>query len=103
MPSIIMTSTSDQHVLYYSLSILYNDGPAKKQHRMCVFYWCSCRLAFVKDQDTSRISKVMLTTTFCLMLGQHLRLWINMNPALGHRSCTGVQSQSVRNTEPILV
>ena len=26
------------------------------------------------------------------MLGQHLRLWINMNPAQGHRSYTGVQS-----------
>ena len=29
---------------------------------------------------------VMLTTTLCLMFGQHLRLWINMNPALGHCS-----------------
>ena len=28
MPSIIMTSTCDQPVLYYSWSILYNDGPA---------------------------------------------------------------------------
>ena len=25
------------------------------------------------------------TTTLCLMLGHHLRLWININPALGHR------------------
>ena len=27
-----------------------------------------------------------ITTTLCLMLGQHLRLWITMNPELGHRS-----------------
>ena len=27
-----------------------------------------------------------IPTTLCLMLGQHLRLWININPALGHRS-----------------
>ena len=32
------------------------------------------------------MSKVLLTTTLCLMLGQHLILWINMNPVLGHRS-----------------
>ena len=25
------------------------------------------------------------TTTLCLMLGHHFRLWININPALGHR------------------
>ena len=25
------------------------------------------------------------TATLCLMLGHHLRLWININPALGHR------------------
>ena len=29
---------------------------------------------------------MIVTTTLCLMLGHHLRLWINMNPALGHRS-----------------
>ena len=40
------------------------------------------------------MSKVMVKTTLCLMLGQHLRLWINMNPALGHRSYLGVQYQS---------
>ena len=36
------------------------------------------------------------------MLGQHLRLWITMHPALGHRSYC-VQSQSVRHTDPVLV
>ena len=50
------------------------------------------------------------------MLGQHLRLWINMNPALGHRSYTGLpltqywfnvgpsfatQAQNYENTGPL--
>ena len=39
-----------------------------------------------KNQDTSSMSKVMITTTLCLMLRQHLSLWTNMNPALCHRS-----------------
>ena len=33
----------------------------------------------------SRMCTVIVTTTLCLILEQHLRLWINMNPALGHR------------------
>ena len=40
------------------------------------------------------MSKVMVTTPLCLMLGQHLILGINMPPALGHRSYLVVQSQS---------
>ena len=47
IPSVIMTSKCDQPVLYYSWFILYNDGPALKQHWMCVFYLCCCRLTFV--------------------------------------------------------
>ena len=46
---------------------------------------CYCRLVFVQDQDTSSIRSVIVTTTLCLMLGHHLRLRININPALGHR------------------
>ena len=47
MPSIIMTSTCDQSVMYYSWSILYNVGPALKQHWICVFYLYCYRLVFV--------------------------------------------------------
>ena len=46
-------------------------------------------------------TKVMLTSTLCLMLGQHLRLWINMNPVLGHRSYWCVVSVSTTHSTNI--
>ena len=78
-----MTSTRNQPVHYYMWSILYNVGPKLKQHWICVFYLCYCGLAFVQDQDTSNLCKVIVTTSLCLMLGHHLRLWIDMNPSAG--------------------
>ena len=42
-------------------------------------------LLLCKTKIPAELSKVMLTTTLSLVLGQHLRLWINMNRALGHR------------------
>ena len=64
----------------------YTVSAQHKSNMICVFYLCYCILVFVWDKDTSSICTVIVTTTLCLMLGHHLRVWININPALGHRS-----------------
>ena len=61
-----------------------------------VFCLCYCRFLC----NTKHTSRNVVTVSLCLMLGQRLRLWINMNPVLGR---VGVNSfLSIPNSIPIL-
>ena len=76
MPSIIMTSTCNLCCIIVGPS--YRMTAQHKSNIGCVSFTCVVVGLL--------LCNVMLTTTLCLMLGQHLILWINMNPALGHCS-----------------
>ena len=71
---------------FYIMSALHesNIGSDHLHYLLLVLLW-TCFCVRQRYQYNLHIT-VIVTATLCLMLGHHLRLWINMNPTLGHRS-----------------
>ena len=82
IPSIVIASrpTCNQPVLYYTKSAHHKSSIGSVSFIYVLLQTCFCvrpryQLYSLSDWNNHTL----------MMLGHHLRLWININPALGHR------------------